>query len=143
MNSPPMLAWWLQKRLVGDNDVTSITGKPVENYGARLGWLTAPALLVFEGRTRRRQREAALAELSASGRLSAMVGLIDDAEGLAADRRDHAQAAARVEAIDRRLDTLTAMTGARTMLARRLGQEGVAAVALLALVYAVMTMVFA
>ena len=72
-----------------------------------------------------------------------MVGLIDDAEGLAADRRDQAQAVARVGAIDRRLDTLLAAAGSRAVIARRLGQEGVAAMALLALVYAVMTMMFA
>lgn len=42
-----LLAWWLQKRLVGDKEVTSVTGKPGENSGAELGWLTAPALLLL------------------------------------------------------------------------------------------------
>ncbi|MBA7933957.1 iron ABC transporter permease [Klebsiella sp. RHBSTW-00215] len=40
-----LLAWWLQKRLVGDKEVTSVTGKPGENSGADLGWLTLPAVL--------------------------------------------------------------------------------------------------
>ena len=39
-----LLAWWLQKRLVGDKEVTSVTGKPGENSGAELGWWTAPAV---------------------------------------------------------------------------------------------------
>lgn len=40
-----LLAWWLQKRLVGDKEVTSVTGKPGENSGADLGWLALPAVL--------------------------------------------------------------------------------------------------
>jgi hypothetical protein len=108
-------------------------------FGQRL----ASALHVFEGRSRRRQREAALAELSASGRLGAMLGLIDDPEGLSADRRDQAQAQARVEEIDRRIDNLLSASVGRTILATRLGQEGVAAMALLALIWAVMSALLA
>ena len=44
-----LLAWWLQKRLTGDKEVTSVTGKPGENSGAELGWLTLPAVLVMAG----------------------------------------------------------------------------------------------
>ena len=44
-----LLAWWLQKRLTGDKEVTSVTGKPGENRGAELGWLTLPAVLVMAG----------------------------------------------------------------------------------------------
>ncbi|MBA7847239.1 iron ABC transporter permease [Klebsiella sp. RHBSTW-00484] len=44
-----LLAWWLQKRLVGDKEVTSVTGKPGENSGADLGWLTLPAVLFMAG----------------------------------------------------------------------------------------------
>lgn len=44
-----LLAWWLQKRLTGDKAVTSVTGKPGENSGAELGWLTLPAVLVMAG----------------------------------------------------------------------------------------------
>ncbi|EOH6068345.1 TPA: ABC transporter permease [Klebsiella michiganensis] len=42
-----LLAWWLQKRLTGDKEVTSVTGKPGENSGAELGWLTLPAVLLM------------------------------------------------------------------------------------------------
>ncbi|WP_139538191.1 ABC transporter permease [Klebsiella spallanzanii] len=42
-----LLAWWLQKRLVGDKEVTSVTGKPGENSGADLGWLALPAVLLM------------------------------------------------------------------------------------------------
>ena len=42
-----LLAWWLQKRLTGDKEVTSVTGKPGENSGAELGWLALPAALVM------------------------------------------------------------------------------------------------
>ncbi|EMV9402261.1 ABC transporter permease [Klebsiella michiganensis] len=42
-----LLAWWLQKRLTGDKEVTSVTGKPGENSGAELGWLTLPAALLM------------------------------------------------------------------------------------------------
>lgn len=44
-----LLVWWLQKRLTGDKEVTSVTGKPGENSGAELGWLTLPAVLVMAG----------------------------------------------------------------------------------------------
>ncbi|WP_195440122.1 ABC transporter permease [Klebsiella oxytoca] len=44
-----LLAWWLQKRLTGDKEVTSVTGKPGENSGAELGWLALPAVLVMAG----------------------------------------------------------------------------------------------
>lgn len=42
-----LFAWWLQKRLVGEKEVTSVTGKPGENRGASLGWMTLPAVLVM------------------------------------------------------------------------------------------------
>ncbi|MBZ7660792.1 ABC transporter permease [Klebsiella grimontii] len=42
-----LLAWWLQKRLTGDKEVTSVTGKPRENSGAELGWLALPAALLM------------------------------------------------------------------------------------------------
>ena len=108
-------------------------------FGQRM----APALQVFQGRTRRQQRETALAELSSLGRLSAMLGLIDDPEGRAVDRRDQAAALARVQTIDRRIDGLMAAADGRAALAARLGQEGMAAAALLALVWVVMTVLFA
>lgn len=44
-----LLAWWLQKRLTGDKEVTSVTGKPGENSGAELGWLALPTVLVMAG----------------------------------------------------------------------------------------------
>ena len=44
-----LLAWWLQKRLTGDKEVTSVPGKPGENSGTELGWLTLPAVLVMAG----------------------------------------------------------------------------------------------
>ncbi|MCY3512135.1 ABC transporter permease [Klebsiella michiganensis] len=44
-----LLAWWLQKRLTGDKEVTSVTGKPGESSGAELGWLTLPAVLAMAG----------------------------------------------------------------------------------------------
>ena len=34
-----LFAWWLQRRLVGEKEVTSVTGKPGENHGASLGWM--------------------------------------------------------------------------------------------------------
>ncbi len=36
--------WWLQRRLVGDKDVTSITGKPAENNGAHPGGFMIPII---------------------------------------------------------------------------------------------------
>ena len=42
-----LLAWWLQIRLTGDKEVTSVTGKPGENSGAELGWLALPAALLM------------------------------------------------------------------------------------------------
>lgn len=43
--SVALCAWWLQKRLTDTTEVTSVTGKPGENTGASLGWMTLPALL--------------------------------------------------------------------------------------------------
>lgn len=40
-------AWWLQKKLTGHQDVTSITGKPTENMGASAGIFTLPVVAVF------------------------------------------------------------------------------------------------
>lgn len=44
-----LFAWWLQKRLVGEKEVTSVTGKPGENRGASLGWMTLPGVVVGVG----------------------------------------------------------------------------------------------
>lgn len=41
--------WWLQRQLVGDKDVTSVTGKPTENLGASLGIATVPVMLLMGG----------------------------------------------------------------------------------------------
>ncbi|WP_044175734.1 ABC transporter permease [Phytobacter massiliensis] len=40
-------AWWLQGRLTGGRDVTSVTGKPAENSGATLGAMTLPVVAVM------------------------------------------------------------------------------------------------
>ena len=42
-----LFAWCLQTRLVGEKEVTSVTGKPGENRGTSLGWMTLPALLAM------------------------------------------------------------------------------------------------
>ncbi|WP_194444989.1 ABC transporter permease [Klebsiella pneumoniae] len=42
-----LFAWWLQRRLVGEKEVTSVTGKPGENHGALLGWMKLPAVLAM------------------------------------------------------------------------------------------------
>ena len=41
--------WWLQRQLVGDKDVTSVTGKPTENLDASLGIATLPVMLLMGG----------------------------------------------------------------------------------------------
>ena len=40
-------AWWLQGKLTGGKDVTSVTGKPTENSGATLGVAAVPVVLVM------------------------------------------------------------------------------------------------
>lgn len=40
-------AWWLQKKLTGNQDVTSITGKPTENMGADAGSFTLPIVAML------------------------------------------------------------------------------------------------
>ena len=42
-----LAGWWLQRRLVGDKEVTSVTGKPTENQGATLGMATVPVVTVM------------------------------------------------------------------------------------------------
>jgi len=39
--------WWLQRRLTGEKDVTSVSGKPTEHIGARLGLATVPVVLIM------------------------------------------------------------------------------------------------
>ncbi|WP_039054726.1 iron ABC transporter permease [Enterobacter sp. Bisph1] len=42
-----LCGWGLQRKLTGDSDVTSVTGKPAENIGAKLGLATLPIVLVM------------------------------------------------------------------------------------------------
>lgn len=42
-----LAGWWLQRRLVGDKEVTSVTGKPAENQGAMLGIAAVPVVMVM------------------------------------------------------------------------------------------------
>lgn len=42
-----LCGWWLQRRLVGDKEVTSITGKPVESAGADAGLFRWPLTLLM------------------------------------------------------------------------------------------------
>lgn len=42
-----LAGWWLQRRLVGDKEVTSVTGKPAENQGATLGIAAVPVVMVM------------------------------------------------------------------------------------------------
>jgi len=42
-----LCAWWLQGKLTGGRDVTSVTGKPTENSGARLGIAAVPVVTVM------------------------------------------------------------------------------------------------
>lgn len=42
-----LCAWGVQKKLTGNHDVTSITGKPTENMGAQAGIWTLPAVAVM------------------------------------------------------------------------------------------------
>ncbi|WP_312209913.1 iron ABC transporter permease [Pseudescherichia sp.] len=42
-----LAGWWFQRRLVGDKEVTSVTGKPTENQGAALGIAAVPVVMVM------------------------------------------------------------------------------------------------
>ncbi len=42
-----LTGWWLQRRLVGDKEVTSVTGKPTENMGATLGIAAVPVVTMM------------------------------------------------------------------------------------------------
>ena len=42
-----LCGWWLQRRLVGDKEVTSITGKPVESAGANAGLFRWPLTILM------------------------------------------------------------------------------------------------
>ncbi|MGG7446919.1 ABC transporter permease [Kosakonia oryzendophytica] len=39
--------WWLQRKLTGDSDVTSVSGKPTEHVGARLGLAGIPVVIIM------------------------------------------------------------------------------------------------
>ena len=42
-----LAGWWFQRRLVGDKEVTSVTGKPTENQGATLGIAVVPVVMLM------------------------------------------------------------------------------------------------
>ena len=42
-----LAGWWFQRRLVGDKEVTSVTGKPTENQGATLGLAVVPVVMLM------------------------------------------------------------------------------------------------
>ena len=117
---------------------TQTRGAPVPGLAAWLGERVAPALALFQSRSHRRQREAALSDLVRSGRLSALVGVLDDPEAQADDRRGHAAALARVAQIDRQLAMIAANGPARVAMARRIGQECVGGVGALGLIMAIL-----
>jgi eukaryotic-like serine/threonine-protein kinase len=117
-------------------------GAPVPALARWLADQTGPALAVFQGRATRRRREALLAQMSGTGRLAPMLGLIDDAEERTSDRAEHAVALAHAAAIDGQLHALAAGAAARSARAQRIGREGVLAGAMLALIYTVLKAAF-
>ena len=108
------------------------------------GWLAsyaAPALETWQNRARRSTITAALAEISATGQLSAMVALLDDPSARAEDERASYAATASVEAIDAELAGISGGAGLRAEAAQRAGAEIAAASGALALAAAVVAAV--
>lgn len=122
---------------------TQTRGAPVPGLAAWLAERVAPALALYQSRSHRRQREAALTDLVGSGRLSALVGVLDDPEAQVEDRRGHAAALARITQIDRQLAMIAANGPARVAMARRIGQECVAGVGALGLIMAILFVLLA
>jgi hypothetical protein len=100
------------------------------------GWIAghaAPTLEAWRNRAARQARQAALAAAIPVGDLGAVLRILDDPDGLAADERAYNDAQASIRRLDARLAGLQGNGEARAETARRLGQEISAALGLAAL----------
>lgn len=97
------------------------------------GWLAAragPRLEAWRNRPRRAQKQALLAETAATGVLTAVLAVLDNAAERQADEQDYRLAVAEAEQIDAELAALGHAAAARAAAARQVGQEAAAAIAL-------------
>jgi hypothetical protein len=93
---------------------------------ALAGWLAEqvkPALAIWRNRQRRARIEQALNELTSAGQLTALLGVLEDPQALAADSRDFQEAALAVQAIDTELARIAANAGPRAETARRIAHD--------------------
>ena len=112
-------------------------GPAVPALAAWIAERAAATLTVFKSRASREHRQAALGELAGAGRLVALLGVIDDPEALAADRRGFDEAIQAAMRIDGELAAISASRDNRHQAARRLAQDCVAGAGATALMLAV------
>jgi hypothetical protein len=108
------------------------------------GWLAeqaAPLLAGWRNRTRRETLEIALREVARSGRLMAMVALLDNTAERAADARGFQAAGEAVRRIDAELAALAGGAAERSAAARRIGHEAALGIAMMAATVAVVAVV--
>jgi hypothetical protein len=98
-------------------------GRKLPGLAAWLAEQAKPALAVWRNRQRRERIEQALTELSGAGQLTALLGVLEDSQALAADAREFQQAALAVRAIDTELARIAAGARPRAETARRLAHD--------------------
>jgi hypothetical protein len=108
------------------------SGVSVPRLAAWLGEQLTPALAVWRNRARRRQMEAALKELTATGQLTAMLAALADPPARAAEDRALRAAKMAVRQIDAQLAAIESGGSMRAETARRISQEVVAGAGALA-----------
>ncbi len=110
----------------------SLRPGPLPGLARVLGGRLASALSAWRERRRRAALHERLAVLIAQGDLVAMLGVLEDPEGRAADAEGMRRAALAVQRIDAELAAIAAAGPARAETARRLGQEIAAGIGLVA-----------
>ncbi|CAH2599671.1 Protein kinase domain-containing protein [Rhodovastum atsumiense] len=98
-------------------------GRSLPRLAAWLAERLGPALDTWRNRARRQERGRALAAAAATGRLGAMLDMLEDGPARLADQRGAEAAEDAVRRIDAELATLVAGSSSRAETARRLGQE--------------------
>ncbi len=114
--------------------------EPLPRLAAWLADLAAPAVEMWRSRSARQAIERQLRAMSATGRLPAVLAVLDD-EPLAADREGAERAEATVANLDRQIAALRAGEAGRRVLAERIGHEVAAGVGFAAITLAIVAAV--
>jgi hypothetical protein len=137
----PEVAALVQLRLLAGLQAQS-GARPVPALAAILAEMVAPAMSIWRNRERRKRMQAALAGLTAAGRLGAMLAVLEDPTDRLADQREQQEAKLRIEAIDAQIAAIDGNAALRRETARRIGQETVTCIGAMVLTVALVAACF-